>query len=202
MAAISLGGRSIDEDKELLREWVKKVHKSLHDPRDEGKCFQLSKDGTKWRHGWMPKGLLYMDLDQIQALFRFFDLPELEPVKYGGSCAKCVHGQNVSSATGMWPVIDDCSGCRSPAHPYYLDARTMLKKMNTIKKDQVFKIPTGGTIPIYVERLKKNLEDGGPWEYYERGGFVHRLSDDRRICKVENLGLLHIPGSERYKHRG
>ena len=189
------------KDYDLIREWVEKVHKRLHDPRDKGLCNELSKDGKKWRHSFPPRGLMSMDVDEIQALFRLFSLDELKPVKYGGSCSTCVHGQNVSSSSGLWPMIEDCSNCRSPAHPYHLPAKTWLEKANAIKKKEVFKIPCGGHIPIYVERLQKNMEEGGPWEYYERGNFVYRVSDDRRICRIENLGLLHIPGGSRFKHR-
>jgi hypothetical protein len=180
-------------DRQLLQVWASEIRNRLYSPLQKG-CPDITVD-KKWRYSFMPKGLMHMEVEELQALMRMFDLEELEGVKPGGSCEDCIHARGVHSSSGIWPHIADCDGCLNPTHQHFISADD-LHLYENLKRDDVFQIPTGGTIPIYIERLKKGME--GPFKYYEAwGDFVYRLNDEKRICLVASLGQLHLPGNKR-----
>jgi hypothetical protein len=182
-------------DEQLLKTWAAEIRNRLYSPLQKG-CPDINPDNGTWRYSFTPKGLLSMKVEEVQALMRMFGLEELEGVKPGGDCGDCIHGRHVSSSCGFWPTIDDCYGCLDPMHQHFISTDD-LHLYENIKRDNVFRIPTGGTIPIYIERLKKGME--GPFEYYEaRGNFVYRVSDEKRICLMSSLRQLHLPGNKRH----
>ena len=181
-----------------LKEWVENLRGRLVDNRQNGHSPELSATGKDWRFSFMPKGLMSMEVDQIQALFRFFDIPEIKPVEYGGECCDCIHGHGVSrGSTGLWPVIEDCEDCLSPSHPHFISYNDLVYYVD-IKPEHVFDIPGGGIISFYLERLKKDMEESR-WHYANVGGWAVRISDGKRICKVKSIGKLDIPGHLRWR---
>jgi len=136
-----------------------------------------------------------IEVEEIQALFRLFNLPELRPVEFGGSCSDCIHGHGVhSGVTGLWPIIDDCKSCLSPSHPHFIPYKDLHLYIGVSPED-VFNIPTGGTIPIYMERIRRGME--GKYDYANTGGWCVRVSDSKRICRMKSLTKLDIPGNQR-----
>ncbi len=184
------------KDFERLQAVFKRARDRIIDNNQGGGSPQLNEDGTKWRWGWMPKNLLYLEVDEFQALLRMFDLEEVSPVKFGGECKDCLHGRGVTSVTGLWPHIKDCSNCSGPSHPHFI-SWTKIQEFQSIRKKDVFRIPAGALIKGHIKALKEGREEGGPWHYYESGGFCHRLQDDLRICHMDSVGNLHLPGHNR-----
>ncbi len=182
-----------EDARSILAEWAQEKRARLYDERQNG-CPDLSDSGNSWRYTFCPKNMFSMEVEQAQALMTFFDLPELKAVKSAGACGDCLHGHNVSSSTGIWPVVDDCDGCPDPSHPFFVPHSDLYKYCD-ITREMIFIIPYGGTISVYIERLREGSE--GNYDYYEVGDFVYDVKSGQRICRLKSLGLLHEPGNKR-----
>lgn len=182
-----------DDARLILAEWAQEKRARLHDERQNG-CPDLSDSGNSWRYTFCPKNMFSMEVEQAQALMTFFDLPELKAVKSAGECSDCLHGYNVSSSTGIWPMIDDCDGCPNPSHPFFIPY-TDLYKYRDITREMVFITPAAGFVPAHIAQLREGSK--GNYNYYEASDFVFDLESGQRICRLKSLGLLHEPGNKR-----
>jgi len=188
--------RTGQTDEQIIRCYAAKIYNRLYSEAQKG-CPDLTADGEGWRYSFAPKGVFNMELEEVKALLRLFTEYVLKGIESFGGCKDCIHGCNVSSNSGFWPVIPDCSGCLDPLHQHFIHME-YLPKYNAITKEDVFLIPNGGTIPLYIERLVQGIEDRH-YDYYEARGFVHAVKDEKRICLMGSLGLLSLEGNKRFR---
>jgi hypothetical protein len=181
-------------DNDIIKNWVRDLYNKLYDHKQYG-CPDVSVDGKSWRYSFSPKSIRSIDMKVVQALMRRELIPELRGVKSKGNCFDCIHGHNVSSVTGLWPVIADCEGCLNPLHQHFIPL-TDLYQYKSVTMRNVFVIPVGGTTSTYISRIKAGKE-GKNWLYYCSNGFVHLTESGQRICHNSSIGKLHLPAHKR-----
>lgn len=176
------------KDFEAIKTLAERIYRGNHD-YEQGGCPDLSSDGKKWEFSYKQ---ISVEVEEVQAILRIARIEPLKPVKSNGKCEDCAHGHGVYGFP--YPVIYDCDGCKRPSHKHFLPLSER-KAAEAVKPEDVFIIPCGGTISIYIERLKKGME--GAFSHYEASGFVYRVSDGKRICKMSSIGKMHLPGDKR-----